>query len=112
PDGSWSVLEAAVRDNPAIVAIDLLRNSGQHNANLCGFRAARGEWVVTMDDDLQNPPEEIAHLVEKAREGHDLVIGRFHAKQHASYRRLGTRLVRWINQRVFGQERDQVLSNF
>lgn len=111
-DGSWGVLEAAARDNPAIVAIDLLRNSGQHNANLCGFRAARGEWIVTMDDDLQNPPEEIAHLMEKAREGHDLVIGRFHAKQHASYRRLGSRLVRWINQRVFGQERDLVLSNF
>lgn len=111
-DGSWAALEAAARENPAIVAIDLLRNSGQHNANLCGFRAARGEWIVTMDDDLQNPPEEIAHLIDKAREGHDLVIGRFHTKQHASYRRLGSRLVRWINQRVFGQERDLVLSNF
>jgi len=111
-DGSWAVLEEAARDNPAIVAIDLLRNSGQHNANLCGFRAARGEWIVTMDDDLQNPPEEIAHLIDKAREGHDLVIGRFHSKQHASYRRIGSRLVRWINQRVFGQERDLVLSNF
>lgn len=111
-DGSWGVLEEAARANPAIVAIDLLRNSGQHNANLCGFRAARGEWIVTMDDDLQNPPEEIAHLIDKAREGHDLVIGRFHSKQHASYRRIGSRLVRWINQRVFGQERDLVLSNF
>jgi len=111
-DRSWDVLAQAARDIPGVVAIDLLRNSGQHNANLCGFRAARGGWVVTMDDDLQNPPEEIAHLVDKAREGFDLVIGQFHAKQHAGYRRLGSRLVRAINRRIFGQEKDLVLSNF
>lgn len=111
-DRSWDVLAQAARDIPGVVAIDLLRNSGQHNANLCGFRASRGAWVVTMDDDLQNPPEEIAHLVEKAREGFDLVIGQFHSKQHAGYRRLGSRMVRAINQRIFGQEKDLVLSNF
>ena len=111
-DRSWDVLEAAASENPKIVAIDLLRNSGQHNANLCGFRAAKGDWIVTMDDDLQNPPEEIAHLIDKAAEGYDLVIGRFHEKQHAGYRRLGSRLIRAINQRIFGQERDLVLTNF
>jgi glycosyltransferase involved in cell wall biosynthesis len=111
-DRSWEKLEAAARENRNIVAIDLLRNSGQHNANLCGFRAARGQWLVTMDDDLQNPPEEIARLIEKAGEGYDLVIGRFQQKQHAGYRRLGSRLVRWMNQRIFGQEPGLVLSNF
>ena len=111
-DRSWQMVEGAARSNPNIVAIDLLRNSGQHTANLCGFRASRGEWLVTMDDDLQNPPEEIAHLVEKAKEGHDLVLGRFHDKQHAGYRRIGSRLVRLINRKVFGQEPDLVLSNF
>lgn len=111
-DDSWVQLTRAAEGNPNVVAIDLLRNSGQHNANLCGFRAARGEWVVTMDDDLQNPPEEIARLIDKAREGHDLIIGRFHEKKHASYRKLGSRLVRALNQRIFGQEPDLVLSNF
>lgn len=111
-DGSWQVIEEAARSNPNIVAIDLLRNSGQHNANLCGFRASRGEWLVTMDDDLQNPPEEIAHLVDKAQEGHDLVLGHFHEKQHAGHRRIGSRLVRLINHKVFGQEPDLILSNF
>lgn len=111
-DGSWEVLEQSARDNPSVVAIDLLKNAGQHNANLCGFRAARGTWLVTMDDDLQNPPEEIAHLIEKADEGYDLVIGRFLEKRHAGYRRLGSRLVRLINQRIFGQEPDLVLTNF
>ncbi|MEO8186385.1 MAG: glycosyltransferase family 2 protein [Burkholderiaceae bacterium] len=111
-DRSWPVLEAAARQNPAITAIDLLRNSGQHNANLCGFRAATGDWLVTLDDDLQNPPEEISHLIDKAAEGYDLVIGRFHEKQHAGYRRLGSRLIRAINQRIFGQEPGLVLTNF
>ncbi|MCJ0826690.1 glycosyltransferase family 2 protein [Luteimonas sp. 50] len=111
-DCSWEQLAQAAAENPRIVAIDLLRNSGQHNANLCGFRASRGQWLVTMDDDLQNPPEEIAHLIEKAKEGFDLVLGRFHEKQHAGYRKLGSRAVRALNQRIFGQEPDLVLSNF
>lgn len=111
-DQSWDQLVRAAAENPRIVAIDLLRNSGQHNANLCGFRAARGQWLVTMDDDLQNPPEEIRHLIEKANEGFDLVIGRFHEKQHAGYRKLGSRVVRALNQQIFGQEPDLVLSNF
>lgn len=111
-DDSWKQLQLAAANDPCIVAIDLLRNSGQHNANLCGFRAARGQWVVTMDDDLQNPPEEIAHLIEKGKEGYDLVIGRFRDKQHAGYRRFGSRLIRAINQRIFGQEPNLVLTNF
>lgn len=111
-DQSWRVLQEAAAANHSIVAVDLLRNSGQHNANLCGFRMSTGKWLVTMDDDLQNPPEEIAHLIDRAAEGYDLVIGKFQTKQHAGYRRLGSRLVRALNQRIFGQEPDLVLSNF
>lgn len=111
-DGSWEVISGIARSNPRVHAINLLRNAGQHAANLCGFRHSRGDWVVTIDDDLQNPPEEIAKLVEKAREGYDLVIGEFRQKQHASYRKLGTRLIRALNRRIFGQEKDLVLSNF
>ncbi len=65
PDGSWGVLEelqSAHRDR--IAAIQLMRNYGQQNAVMCGLRHATGEYVVTMDDDLQNPPEEIPKLLE------------------------------------------------
>lgn len=111
-DESWEVLADLAKNDARVKAIDLLHNCGQHAANLCGFRHTRGDWVVTMDDDLQNPPEEIAKLAAKADEGYDLVLGRFEHKQHASHRRIGSKLIRKINQRIFGQEPDLVLSNF
>lgn len=111
-DGSWQIIADLARHDPHVTALNLLHNSGQHAANLCGFRQTRGHWVVTMDDDLQNPPEEIAKLAACAERGHDLVLGEFARKQHASHRRLGSQLVRYINRRIFDQEKDLVLSNF
>jgi glycosyltransferase involved in cell wall biosynthesis len=111
-DDSWEVLRAEAQKNPRILALNLLRNYGQHNANMCGFLHSRGEWLVTLDDDGQNPPEEIAHLIDKAAEGHDLVIGRFREKRHAMYRRLGTRLIGAINRRIFHDQKGLVLTNF
>ena len=112
PDNSWEVIRAKAEQNPHIIAINLLKNYGQHNANMAGFRQASGDWVVTMDDDMQNPPEEIAHLIETAEQGHDLVIGRFRQKKHVFYRRVGTILIKAINERIFNKEKDLVLTNF
>src|SRR5512133_1124329 len=62
-DGSWErLLELSIL-YPQLCCLNLMRNYGQHNALLAGIRAARGEVVVTMDDDLQNPPEEVPHLL-------------------------------------------------
>ena len=55
--------------------INLMRNYGQHNATLCGIRAAQFDVIITMDDDLQHPPEEIPHLLAKLAEGYDVVYG-------------------------------------
>jgi glycosyltransferase involved in cell wall biosynthesis len=112
PDGSWRIISELARADRRIKAISLLRNYGQHNANLCGFRHATGDRLVTMDDDLQNPPEEIAHLIAKADEGHDLVLGRFRTKMHASYRRWGSKVVNWLNGRIFDKPDGLTLSNF
>lgn len=111
-DDSWRIIAEKARANPRIVAINLLQNYGQHAANLCGFRASTGDYVVTMDDDMQNPPEEIQHLIDTAAQGYDLVIGRFRQKQHAFYRRLGAMLIRAINRRIFNADKDLVLTNF
>src|SRR4051812_20267879 len=64
-DRSWEVIERLQTQHPWVRGINLVRNFGQHNALLCGIRAARYPLTVTMDDDLQNPPEEVSKLVEK-----------------------------------------------
>ncbi len=83
--------------------MDLLRNYGQHHANLAGLREATGDYVITMDDDLQNPPDQALVLIDKAMDGSDVVFGRFERKQAAGYRRLGSMMIAQINRRVFGQ---------
>ena len=111
-DNSWAVISSLAERFHSVKAINLLHNYGQHNANLCGFRHASGDYVITMDDDLQNPPEEIAKLIAAAGEGYDLVIGQFKQKKHSFYRRFGSRIVGYINRKVFYGQKDLVLTNF
>jgi undecaprenyl-phosphate 4-deoxy-4-formamido-L-arabinose transferase len=103
PDDSWKVLSELQAENPdSIVAIQLMRNFGQHNALMCGFRHARGRFVVTMDDDLQNPPREIPKLLEKIQEGnYDVVYGQYIEKKHQPWRNLGSLTVNKFYRLVF-----------
>jgi glycosyltransferase involved in cell wall biosynthesis len=111
-DGSWDVIAGRAADNPRIVAVDLLHNYGQHTAVFAGLKLSQGEFAVTMDDDLQNPPEEIVPILAKAAEGYDLVIGEFEQKRHSLFRRLGSSLVGWMNRKIFDKPKDLVLTNF
>jgi glycosyltransferase involved in cell wall biosynthesis len=111
-DGSWDVIAAKARANPHVIALDLLRNYGQHYANLAGFRESTGDYVITMDDDLQNPPDQALRLIDEAMTGRDLVFGKFERKQAAGYRKLGSKAISMINRRIFGQPDDLVVSNF
>jgi len=111
-DGSWEVISEKARTMPQVVAIDLLRNYGQHHANLAGFREATGDYVITMDDDLQNPPDQALLLIDEAMTGKDLVFGRFLHKQAAGYRRLGSKMISMMNRRIFGQPADLAVSNY
>lgn len=93
-DQSWSILEQLKAAHGARLRIArLLINSGQHNATLCGLNLSRGEIVITMDDDLQNPPEEIPKLVEAIQRGFDLAIGAYDSKKHSRFRNLGGHIV-------------------
>jgi len=75
PDPSWNAIQQVVKKYRWAKGICLMRNYGQHNATLCGVRTARYEVIVTMDQDLQHPPEEIAKLISKINDGFDVVYG-------------------------------------
>lgn len=111
-DKSWEIIAEKARTLPHVRAFNLLKNYGQHNANMCGFKETCGDFVITMDDDLQNPPEEILKLIEKIGEGYDLVIGRFNQKQHAGYRKVGSKLIGMVNRKIFYTPEGIVLTNF
>ncbi len=111
-DNSWSVISHLALQHKNIVAINLLHNYGQHTANLCGFQNAKGDYLITLDDDLQNPPEEIEVLIEKASEGYDFVVGRFKTKEHSWERRLGSIVMQWLNRKIFNTPKDFVHTNF
>ena len=102
-DGSWSELQRLVADHPGeITAIRLMRNFGQHNALMCGFRHARGEYIVTLDDDLQNPPEEIPRLLVAIRSQQlDVVYGVPPRRAQATHRNVGSKLVNAFFRTVF-----------
>lgn len=76
-DHSWEILKQIHKNNPGIRIFHLIRNFGQHNAILCGFNNCRGKFIVTMDDDLQHPPEEILKLLSKIDEGFSVVYGQY-----------------------------------
>ena len=102
-DESWAVIQALrVKYVDHLVAVQLMRNYGQHNTLMCGLGVARGEYVVTMDDDLQNPPEEIPKLLGHIKlHGLDLVYGCPSARNHAAWRNLGSTIVWHFYRTVF-----------
>lgn len=113
PDNTWQVIRSLAANDARIRAVNLLKNYGQHNAVLCGMSVAKGDYLVTLDDDLQNPPDQIIHLIRKAQEGeHDLVFGKFLEKKHSFVRRLGSKVIGYLNGKIFDKPEHITLSNF
>jgi undecaprenyl-phosphate 4-deoxy-4-formamido-L-arabinose transferase len=102
-DTSWAEIEKLSRDNPWLRGIDLMRNSGQENALLCGIRAARMELIATIDDDLQNPPEEIQRLAQKLEDGNfDVVYGTPQQEQHGMWRDTASVMTKFMMRHLLG----------
>lgn len=102
PDNSWQVIQRLACDYGEVIGIRMMRNYGQHNATLCGVRAARYEVIVTMDQDLQHPPEEIPRLLAKLEEGFDVVYGSPRKLPQGFMRNLLTAAIKWILAKVVG----------
>ena len=102
PDNSWSVIQRLVQGYPCVRGISMMRNYGQHNATLCGVRAAQYDVVVTMDQDLQHPPEEIPLLLAKLEQGYDVVYGSPRKLPQGFWRNAMTAAIKWILARVIG----------
>jgi undecaprenyl-phosphate 4-deoxy-4-formamido-L-arabinose transferase len=112
-DGSWTVLKDLQSRFPqSIFPIQLMRNYGQHNALLCGIRAAQSPLIVTIDDDLQNPPSEIPRLLDKLREGFDVVYGVSDQGQHGLWRNVASRVTKIALQSAMGAEIARQVSAF
>ncbi len=109
-DGSWKVVEELVARHGWIRGIDMLRNYGQHNALLCGIRAARHELVVTMDDDLQHPPEELPKLLARLGPDCDVVYGPPEKEQHGFLRDLASQMTKLALQKSMGAETARAVS--
>ena len=102
PDNSWPLIQTLANRYPCVRGICMMRNYGQHNATLCGVRSARYEVTVTMDQDLQHPPEEIPHLLAKLEEGYDVVYGSPIKLPQSLWRNAMTASIKWILARVIG----------
>jgi glycosyltransferase involved in cell wall biosynthesis len=111
-DRSWQVISERAARLPHVVALNLMRNYGQHYANLAGLTEASGDYVITMDDDLQNPPDQALILIDAIMAGHEVVFGQFEQKAAGGFRRLGSKLIGVMNNRIFGKPADLVVSNF
>jgi glycosyltransferase involved in cell wall biosynthesis len=114
PDNSLAVCQGlCMQATVALTVVNLNRNFGEHSAVMAGLGQARGAYVITMDDDLQNPPEEVVRLWQYALQGNfDAVYTYYSYKQHAIWRNLGSRFTNWCADVLIDKPKGVYLSSF
>lgn len=112
-DSSWQMLKKLQKKFPSLKLLRLMKNFGQHNALICGCNYAKGKYIVTLDDDLQNPPEEIPKMIKAIKKTNvDCVIGKPIHKKHSLYRNIGSFIVGLIYSIVFKKPTNLKMSSF
>ena len=109
-ENTWKTLESIASENPEVIAIQLSRNFGQQPATLCGLAEASGDFMITMDDDLQHNPEDIPKLIEQS--DHDIVVAQFSDVKHSLFRRVASSIKSYFDSLLIGKPRHIKLSPF
>ncbi|WP_036930405.1 glycosyltransferase family 2 protein [Prevotella sp. 10(H)] len=112
PDNSWGVIEQIARINRNVIGIKLSRNFGQHYAITAGLDHVSGDWVIVMDCDLQDKPEEIPNLYNKAKEGYNIVLAERFERQDSFLKRLSSSLFYKTLSYLTGVKQDPSVANF
>ena len=105
-DRSFEVMKELREKDSRVKIIQMARNFGQHPALLCGFAHAKGEFIVTMDDDLQHQPEELPKMINvmNERDDVDVIIASYEGRKHNLIRKLGTKLSVWATSKMLGKD--------
>ncbi len=113
-DNSWKILTDLRQKDKKVKIIQNTRNFGQHLALMCGFRHSKGNYIITMDDDLQHPPEEIPKLIHGIKENDyfDVVIGHPKRKRHKIFRNLLSNIANKLNSYFFNKPKNLRLGAF
>jgi glycosyltransferase involved in cell wall biosynthesis len=112
PDDSWEVLKQIALENSKVKLINLSRNFGQHAAITAGLSEAVGEWMVVMDCDLQDLPEEIPNLYHKVQEGYDFVLAERSVRNDSFYKKMTSRIFYFVLSYLTGTKQDSTVANF
>lgn len=112
PDNVYAVIQKMAKQNPRIKGINFSKNFGQHAAILAGFRVAKGEVVVTLDDDGQTPASAIYDLIDKLDEGYDVVFARYDEKKHSAFRNWGSNVNLYMMETLIGKPKGLVANSY
>jgi len=112
PDNAWEKIKTLAQQDSRVKGINLSRNFGQHRAIKAGLDFAQGEWVVVMDCDLQDKPEEILKLYNEAQKGYDVVWGARKQRQDNFFKKLSSKLFHKVFNYFTEQNKDETIANF
>lgn len=113
-DRSYEVMQELHKKDSRVKIIQMSRNFGQHPAIFCGFANSKGDFIITMDDDLQHPPEEIPKLISvmDERDDVDAIIASYEGRHHGPIRKLGTKVSVWATSKMLGKDPNLQITSF
>jgi polyisoprenyl-phosphate glycosyltransferase len=111
-DDSWKILKKLHEKDSNIKIIRLIKNYGQHNATICGFRNSKGIYVITLDDDLQHPPEEIPKLIANMNQDYNVIYGKYTPNNSTLVKNLLSKLFQKLMHKIFEIPNNIFLSSF